>query len=463
MPASIRKKRAAPGLVLGLAILAWAGGSPPARAENLSLTLPQAQAMARQALVQKRPRLAYSISKELIEADPRNGHAHYTQALAFAQVDAYGWGLKSARRAFYSAGNDLQKYEAAQLASQLAFLDERLTSSQLWLRRAVQHAPTEGARDETIRAFRTVRARNPLNFNIKLSVTPSDNVNNGSNSPYNIIDGSPLVGTLSPSAQAIPGTVATGDLRLSYRLRQSQTSLTRLTGRFYTRQVRFNNPVAGLSASDLGAARAEAGIAHAFAGRGEDSQWELGLAGGRTWSGGDPYYDFARASVQRRQKLSENLYLSLGTSVEEQLDETVPKSDATQYDAFAQLSYTLPKGGRLGAYVNYRNVDTNGTNRAYSQWTGVVSYTMGQQIGPAVMTFSLGKSVVDYDRYSVLLPVPGGRNDDSVFGGVTASFNDWGYMGFIPTVSFNAGKSRSNISRFDVDETSLSLGVRSEF
>jgi hypothetical protein len=132
-------------------------------------------------------------------------------------------------------------------------------------------------------------------------------------------------------------------------------------------------------------------------------------------------------------------------------------------EAFAQLSYTLPGGGRLGAYVNYRDVDSDGVNRSSDQWTGIVSYTLGRQIGPAEMTFQVGQSVVDYDRYSVIVPVPGGRRDDSVFGGVTATFKDWSYMGFVPTMSFNAEKSRSNISRFDVDETALTVGIRSEF
>ncbi|MFN3210610.1 MAG: hypothetical protein ACE369_16725 [Roseovarius sp.] len=88
---------------------------------------------------------------------------------------------------------------------------------------------------------------------------------------------------------------------------------------------------------------------------------------------------------------------------------------------------------------------------------------MGRDIGPARLSFQLGHSVVDYDTYLIIAPVPGGRSDDSTFGGVTATFSDWSYMGFVPTVSLNAEKTRSNISRFDVDETSVSFGIRSEF
>lgn len=427
------------------------------------MTLDQAQALAAQAIQQKRPQLAYDLSKGLLQANPRNGRAHYTQALAFAQVEAYGFARKSARKAYLNAKTPVQKYEAAQLASHMAYADERLTLSQLWLRRAAHHAPNEEVRKDTIKAFRTVRARNPLHFNLKFSVSPSDNVNNGANSPYNIIDGVPVVGILSPSAQAIDGIIATTDLTGSYRISYGDRHMTRLTGRAYTRQVEFNNPVPGLSASDLASTRLELGVSHSIFPESQKTQWDFDLTGGRTWSGGNLLYDFARAGVTRHQKLGERTRLSFGGAVEFQEDETFPFNDATQYEAFAQIGYTLAGGARLGGYISFRDTETDGVNRAREQLTGIVSYTLGKPVGPAKLSFRLGHSVVDYDSYQIIGPVPGGRSDDSTFGGVTATFNEWSYMGFVPTVSVNAEKTRSNISRFDVDETSVSFGIRSEF
>lgn len=438
-------------------------GAAQAPAEGVQLTVDQAQMMAIRALQQNRPKLAYQLAGGVLTANPRDGRAHYTRALAFSQVGAHGFARKSARKAYYNAASPIQKYDAAQLASVAAFKDERLTLSQLWLRRAVQHAPDEEVRSDSIRAFRTVRARNPLNFDLRFSISPSDNVNNGANSPVNIIEGSPLVGRLSPSAQAISGVVATTDLRLSFRIAQSERSRTRLTGRAYTRKVRFNNAVAGLSAGDLSSSRLELGLSHAISGARGRNHWQISARGGRVWYADAPLYDYARLGVKRHQSLTDDLRLSFGGGIERQQDESAPKNDATVYDAFAQLGYTLGSGARLGAYVNFREIDSNGVNASSTQWTGVVSYTMGREIGPALLSLSLGQSVVDYDRYTVFLPVPGGRVDESVFGGVTATFKDWSYMGFVPTVSVKAEKSRSNISRFDVDETSIRLGIRSEF
>ncbi len=461
VPARTRNARASAAFALIAALSAW-GLSAPAE-DGVEMTLPQVQALAVQAIKQNRPKLAYQLSEGLLKANPRDGQAHYTQALAFAQVKAYGFGRKSARKAFNTAQTQVQKYEAAQLASQMAYADDRLTLSQFWLRRAVQHAPTEDVRQDSIKAFRTVRAHNPLNFNLKVSVSPSDNVNNGSNSPYNIIDGVPVVGVLSPSAQAIDGVVATTDLQGSYRIAYGERYMTRLTGRAYTRRVKFNDAVPGLSGSDISSSRLQVGVNHLAVDASKRGQWEFDLTGGRVWYGDSPLYDFARLGVERHNRLGENMRLGFGGAVEFQEDETWPYNDAMQYEGFAQLSYKLANGARIGGYLNYRTTETDGVNRARDQWTGIVSYTMGREIGPALFSFQLGHSLVEYDKYRIIGPVPGGRSDNSTFGGVTATFQDWSYLGFVPTVSVNTEATDSNISRFDVDETSVSFGIRSEF
>ncbi|MFN3210611.1 MAG: hypothetical protein ACE369_16730 [Roseovarius sp.] len=210
-------------------------------------------------------------------------------------------------------------------------------------------------RQDTIKVFRTVRARNPLNVQLKFSITPSDNVNNGANSPYNIIDGVPVVGDLSPSAQAIKGVVMTTDVSGSYRVSQSERHMTRVTGRATARQVMFNNPVPGLSGSDLASTRAELGLSHAMTGASKRGQWEFDLTGGRTWYGGSPLYDFARLGVTRHQALGERTRLSFGGAAEFQEDETWPHNDATQYEAFAQISYKLAGGGRIRRPIRHRN------------------------------------------------------------------------------------------------------------
>ena len=439
-----------------------AAAAPGSETGMVRMSLPQAQALAQQALRQGQPRTAYELTEGLLAADPDNGHAHFLRAHALGQLKDYRTGRKSAARAYRVANTDVQRFEAAKLAAELSFADDSYTVSQLWLRRAVHYAPTEELRSQYVKAFRNVRRTNPLRFELQFSVNPSDNVNNGSNSPYNLIEGSPLVGTLSPSARAISGVVAKTDIRGAYRVWKGDGQETQITGRLLSRELRFNDPVPGISGSDISSLRAQLGLRHLWA-PGKSGYWSFDINGGRTWYGGSPYYDFAGVGVQRLQKLTDRLNLSLGTHVEEQFDKTVPVTDATVYSVFTGLSYALGTGGELGAQLQFRDIDSDGRNRASQQWSLVATYTLGRQIGPAEVSVSLGHSILDYEQYWVILPVRGGRTDESWFGGVTATFKDYSYMGFVPVVSVNAEKSRSNISRFDVDQTAVSFGIRSEF
>jgi len=453
-----RRKRA----LWGAALVALLGNGPVAAPVQMNLA--QADALAAQALAVRQPSLAYDLSKGLLQADPKNPRAHYYQAMALAQAKAYGPAERKAALAYWHSNTEEQRFESANLAAQLAFADARLTGSQFWLRRAVDHAPDEVARARTVSAFKNVRARNPLRFDLRFSATPSDNVNNGASSPLNVIDGVPVVGTLSPSAQALSGVITTVKAALSYRLAQGEGRETRLRARVNTRRIKITDSVPGLSGSDLSSTTAELGVSQYLRGGRETVTWKFDVDGGRVWYGGDPLYDFARLGVQRYQRLGKRVLLSFGVNAEEQQDEANRGADATVLGGFAALGLDLSGGGRLGFQLQYRDTDSNGINRSSQQWTGVASYQMGRAIGPARMEFSLGASTLDFNHYSVgFITVPGGRKDESIFGGVTATFEDWGYMGFVPTVSVTTEKSDSNISRFDVAETSLTLGIRSEF
>ncbi|MFU8777619.1 MAG: hypothetical protein ACNA7M_08100 [Roseovarius sp.] len=435
-----------------------------AHAEPLNLSLAQADALAGEALLQGQPRLAYDLSKGLLEADPHNPRALYYQALALAQARAYGAAGKKAALAYWHAETDSQRYQAANLAAQISFADARLTGSQFWLRRAVEHAPNDVARAQTVTAFQNVRARNPLRFDFRFSATPSDNVNNGANSPLNVIDGVPVVGTLSPSAQALSGVITTAQVSASYRLAKGAGRETRARGRVNARRVTISDSVPGLSGDDLSSTVLELGLSQYLRGTSEAVTWKFDLDGGRVWYAGDPLYDFARLGVARHHRLGNRLLLSFGATLESQLYEAARGADSTLASGFAGLGISLDRGGQIGFQVQYRDTDSNGINRAFDQWTGIASYQMGRALGPASLEFSLGISQVDYSSYQVgFINVPGGRDDKSVFGGVTATFKDWGYMGFVPTLTVTSERSDSNISRFDVEETAITLGIRSEF
>ena len=146
-------------------------------------------------------------------------------------------------------------------------------------------------------ARQAARAAVQLSF----SVAPSNNVNGGSSDRYNVIDGVPLVGVLSGSALALPGTVARGSARLRYRLAGDNRTQTDLTGALQLTRVHLSDEAhakaPGVDDADFGSTYAELGLRHArLAGpRGGLVETEAEL--GRVWSGGTRSHDVARASL----------------------------------------------------------------------------------------------------------------------------------------------------------------------
>lgn len=456
--------RAKAVLLLWLSLCFTAAAEEDSKVQ-LHLQLDQARKVALNALRSGQPRLAFAISEGLVEADPKDGHALYIKAKALGQMRDYDQARKTAAQAYRVANTDLQHYESATLAAQLSFAEARMTHSQVWLRRAAHYAPDDVLRNASIAAFREVRNQNPLSFQLSFSVSPSDNVNNGSNTPFNVIDGVPIApGNLSASARAISGWAANLSAAGAYRFRETDTTETRIVGRAFLRHVEFNEPVLNLSSSDLAAQRVQLGLAHIWA-PDIDGFWRFDANGGRAWFGQEPFFNFASVSAQRVQRVTDNLRLSFSGGLEHQTDLDAPKFDATVWSGIASMTYVMTGGSRITGSVLYRDVVTDEANRDSEQWTGTVRYTHGKNIGPAEISVEIGRSVLDFSQYGFgqLFVVPGGRTDKSWFGAISASFTSASYMGFIPVVTLRSEQSRSNVSRFDVDQTGISVGIRSEF
>lgn len=77
---------------------------------------------------------------------------------------------------------------------------------------------------------------------------------------------------------------------------------------------------------------------------------------------------------------------------------------------------------------------------------------------------SIGGSLGDYYDYQVgPFIVPGGREDRTLFGSADFIFEQLDYAGFVPSLKIQAQKTRSNVSRFETNEMSVSLGFVSRF
>lgn len=446
--------------------------APPSEAQagspkDVQLSLPQARQLAVAALRQGQPKLAYSLAQGLLKADHKSSFAHFTLANAQGLLGQATPARKSAARAYRFADTKLRRFEAAELAARLSFAEERPTLTQLWLRRAVQNAPNTKVEEQLGKDYGQLRAINPFSFSIRGGLRPSSNVNGGSNTAVQIIDGIPATGMLSGSAQALSGTVATLDTALRYRLRGTKRSRTEIASRLYVKRV-FLTGDAKVQApdvenSDLSSTYAELRLDHSFALGDKGNAARLGAAIGQFWYGGDKNFDFLSLNAGHSWQLSKRTKVTVDTFTEGRKSDVSSQLDRVIYGFATGLKHARQNGDKLSFGLNLRKTESDFRNARYTSATFSAKYAFANQFGPAKITTGIAAAYSDYPDYFAVVPVPGGRQDKSIYANINFLFVDADYAGFAPNLRVTAGRKFSNVSRFETEELSVSLGIQSKF
>lgn len=445
-----------------------AGG--PAQAETaLSMTLPQARQMAVLALREGDPELAIKIAAGLLQANPEDPLAHYVLASANAGLGRPAAARKAAAKAYRFSEPGPARFRSAQLAARMAYREERFTTAQFWLRRSALHAPDARAEAVVARDYRILRTRNPWSFRLQADLRPSSNVNKGSDTALQIIDGVPVTGVLSGAAQALPGLIGALDLSAGYRLHMSETSATTLSGRLYIQRVALSSSAHAKAPtvrnSDFASTFAEATLRHGFA---VGPEGRRGVAGvdltlGEAWYGGQRSFSFARVSADRTWR-HEGGFLRLSAMAEKRFRARFAVNDAQVLGLTGEWSRELGNGDRLGLKFALRDTDAARANGTFTSASLRTTYALDQPVGPVRLSAALTLGYSDYPRFlSGIFWVPGGRQDKSVYGDVNMFFHEMDYAGFAPMLRLRAGRKDSNDSRYSMQEFSVSLGIESKF
>ncbi len=443
--------------------------SPPARKEPpvQEITLPEARALAIEALSRGDPLLAHGLAQGLLQADPKSSFAYFTLAQAQKLMGQPTPARRSAAKSYRYADQSLHRFEAARLAAGLAYAEERPTLAQLWVRRAAQNAPNAQTERQLASDYSRLRAENPLSFSMQGGIRPSSNVNNGSDMAVQIIDGLPYIGTLNGAAQALSGLDAHIDGRLGYRLRGTKRSRTTMQARMYVRRVALSSGARALAPtarnSDYGTTFAEIGLHHEFVIGNTGATGQAGLSFGQLWAAGARSYDFTRLALGRNWRLGENTRLTLDGTVELRKSARDPFFDSQVYAVVAGVDHKLRSGDRIGLTLNLRQTESRFFNAGNSSATIRASYGFGRQIGPARISAGLTAEYTDYPDFALVFVVPGGRQDRSLFADMNFFFPDIDYAGFAPNLRISAGRTSSNVSRYETRQFSVSLGIRSKF
>lgn len=442
-----------------------------AQAQTAEISLEQGYRLTAQALRDGDNRLALQLSNALIEARSGDPLLYYMRASAQGNLGLYGDGRRSAARAYRLSDGSPARFEAAQLAARLAVAEKRHTLAQIWLRRTAIHAPDEQAEALIARDYRALRRINPWEFRLRTELRPSNNVNNGADTALQIIDGVPVIGRLSGSAQALSGLIANVDLITAYRLSDRERSFTTLAGRLFVQRVELSSEAReqapDLRSSDFDSTYVEAQLRHVFAvGRpGYGGSASAELAGGSYYYNGTVNYNFGRLGGARTWRRSDGSRIQVSALVETRFDALFRTNEADIFGASVYYFRPLQGGDNISLRLAYRDTQAEHPNGTFRSGSLRLAYGLGRPVGPARLDFGLVLGYSDYPQYisAGFLPVPGGRQDESIYGDVNLFFDRYDYAGFAPILRLRAGKKSSNDSRFDITEFSVSLGIESKF
>ncbi len=419
--------------------------------------------LAGQAALQGQSGLAFDLSGALIGRDDSDLNAHLIRSRAARDLGRNDDALFHARRAWAVAGDEQEKYAAALATAQALSSSGRRTAAQLWLRRAIQIAPNDALKDRAATDFRYVRRRNPWANALRFSVSPSSNINNGSRNETSELFGLPFEFALEGQARALSGVEVSTGLSTRYRLVDSDRKRTDLlfglSHRTYVLSEDAKDIAPDANGSDFATSSVFVGLQENYTLPSGKAQlgWDARL--GRTWYGGDPLLNYNRIGANYRRAAGNRSLFSLSISREGQ-DGQGTRDDATIWSAQFGYGMALGNGDQLSVSTSFVDSQSDADYLDYTQRAVSARYSLAKPIGPAQLEFGLTLSDKRHERSSLTTD---GRDERMVAATITAVLPDMDFYGFVPTITFNAERTKANIDLYETENYGLQLGVRSAF
>jgi hypothetical protein len=180
---------------------------------------------------------------------------------------------------------------------------------------------------------------------------------------------------------------------------------------------------------------------------------------GRSFYGGDPYTDFADASITQSWLVSSRNLLELSLAGQNRLG-LAGQDDVASYRISGSWAHVLDGGDVLRFKLGVRENNSDSPDSDYSARQAGVSYDLSDPWNGIRFGFGL-----DYEerKHDATIYQPGERRDETVSGRVSMQFTQVEYYGFQPVVTLEGTRSTSNVDLFDRDYLQLGFDLRSSF
>ncbi|PIE15639.1 MAG: hypothetical protein CSA68_06365 [Rhodobacterales bacterium] len=435
---------------------------PADAGRTLTLGIGESRDFGMQALHSGRPDVARAIARGLLQRDRNDLQALFMLSAAQTALGRGALAVKTGKRALSLAQTGADRFTAARLIAAGKAKSRKYIQSELWLRRALQYAPSPYHEKIAKRDFRLVKRTNPLRLNFIFGVAPTSNVNNGASTDLAWLFGLPFL--LSSDAQALSGTEYNAGVKATYRLSQSVKHATdlgvMLYGKGYSLSRSAKRKAPNARAKNYAFFAAEIFGSHQRLYNDGRSMLSFSATLGQNWYGGDPLNRYLRLGVRQRQAMSPKVKREFGLEVEHQSPVGRGGNDITTLSLQGNLDIALQDKGKLILGLEGRRAISDSRSAEFDSVALKLDYWLGQPVWGTDVSFGLSAERRDYP-FSVYNA--NGRQDTRLSAGVSFVFSKAQLFGFSPSIDLRVTRNKSNIGLYDTELFTTRLGLRSTF
>ncbi len=429
------------------------------------------QIQAEEALVAERPADTARIAAQMLDQQPDSFVALYLLALAQADLEDLQAAATTGERAYHAATTEEGRFQAARFVAGTRFRAGQYTRSEIWLRRAANHAQSETDLRSIAQAYATTIEANPLSVQIAASVAPSDNINNGSEDGVLELEGIGLTFVLPEDRRSLSGVGFAASTELQYRIAQSPQQVTRLIGSLSAETYALSqdakdllatspNPdVRAVTGSDFATVTAAIGMRRQQNNISPLGPVTFGMNLGTYWEGGERLVNFRDLSIEQAVPIDRGSRFRLTAFSRKQDTLTPALVDSTLIDLTGSYDRILANNDQLQLSLTRRQKDA-GFENTFDEYQFGVGYAVARPLYGVQLSTVLQ---VGYRTYAEFTTTLDGRDDRFLSASATATFRDLSYFGFSPSISLSASRTESTAEEFTTSAVQLLFGIESNF
>ena len=338
----------------------------------------------------------------------------------------------------------------------------RMTIAHLWLRIAYEHAVSAEARKNIEKLNRRIANSKPYSIKFNFALSPSDNVNNGTNDEVVILGGLPFA--IDNREKAYQGYVLDTSFLISYLMSQSARHRTDIVFQATSRTIRLSNQerqrnVGNIRGSDFNQSTLSVGASHLLRTSARltplNLQWDIG----KIWYGGNHLSYQLNTTASQGYYLSDRLVLRGAGSLRRTIRQDSSSNSSTRKNISLGAQHSILNSTKLTYDFIYEHISSSSATIHSNAIAIAANLELpGSKMIKPIIQFQLEDR--SFPNWNALGTV---RSDKSTSASLVLGFSKIQKYGFSPRISFGLQRVNSNVSMYDRYSKSAVLSFHSSF